>query len=333
MRRQLHLVLCLGLILLMALQACAPAPAPEEGEVKQVRVAYDSSVDIGKIPSLLALEKMRDYGYDVVPRFYPDSVTAIQAVLAGDCDLGMGDPVAVILANQAGQSFRIFALEEGNQFALIAPVGITDPAQLEGKKVAYHSPASMTRGLAYLAAQTYGFEPEWLVMEGSEVRAEALLSGQIDATVIDYENVVNVQLQAPGEFDVVVSFAEDFPGLMGNGLFARAEDLEANPELYDAMVEALLLTFRRVNTEPDYLFDEAPKFLPGAEQEPERLREMIQYYIDFNVWDGNGGFSAKAAEDTVNLYVEVGDLEEAVPFAEWADSGPIDRVLAKIGRV
>lgn len=331
MRRQLYLVLCLGLILLLALQACAPTAAPEEEEVKQIRVAYDSSVDIGKIPSLLALEKMRDFGYDVVPKFYPDSVTAIQAVLAGDCELGMGDPVAVILANQAGQSFRVFALEEGNQFALVAPVEITDPAQLAGKKVAYHSPASMTRGLAYLAAATYGFEPEWLVMEGSEVRAEALLSGQIDATVIDYEQTVNIQLEAPGEYHVLVSFADDFPGLMGNGLFARAEDLETNPELYDAMVEALLLTFRRVNTEPDYLFDQAPKFLPGAEQDPDRLREMIEYYVDFNVWDGNG-FTEEAAADTVNLYVEVGDLEEAVPFEEWADPGPLERVLAKIGR-
>lgn len=330
MRHQARLVLCLGLILLMALQACAPAPTAEEP--KTIRIAYDSSVDIGKIPSLLSLELLRDYGYEGRPKFYPDSVTAIQAVLAGDCDLGMGDPVSVILANQAGQSFRIFALEEGNQFALIAPVGITEPAQLEGKKVAYHSPGSMTRGLAFLAASTYGFEPEWMVIEGSEVRAEALLSGQIDATVIDYENVVNVQLQSPGNYHVLVSFAADYPGLMGNGLFARADFIDANPELIDAMVEALLVTFRRVNEEPDYLFDEAPKFLPGAEQEPERLREMIQYYLDFNVWDSNGGFSPEAAADTVDLYVEVGDLEEAVPFEEWADTGPMERVLAKIGR-
>jgi ABC-type nitrate/sulfonate/bicarbonate transport system substrate-binding protein len=332
MRRQLSLALCIGLVLLMALQACAPAPAAEDGkEVKQIHVAYDSSVDIGKIPSLLALEKMRDYGYDVSPKFYPDSVTAIQAVLTGDCDLGMGDTVAVILANEAGQSFRIFALEEGNQFALVSPVSITDPSQLTGKKVAYHSPASMTRGLAYLAAETYGFEPEWLVMEGSEVRAEALLSGEIDATVIDYEQTVNIQLEAPGEYHVLVSFADEFPGLMGNGLFARAEDLEADPDLYDAMVEALLLTFRRVNSEPDYLFDEVPKFLPGAEQEPDRLREMIQYYIDYNVWDGNG-FTKEAAADTEELYVEVGDLEDTVPFEEWATLGPLERVLEKIGR-
>jgi len=332
MRRQLHVVLCLGLVLLMALQACAPAPTPEEQkEVRQIHVAYDSSVDIGKIPSLLALEKMRDYGYDVSPKFYPDSVTAIQAVLTGDCDLGMGDTVAVILANEAGQSFRIFALEEGNQFALVSPVSITDPSQLTGKKVAYHSPASMTRGLAFLAAETYGFEPEWLVMEGSEVRAEALLSGEIDATVIDYEQTVNIQLEAPGEYHVLVSFADEFPGLMGNGLFARAEDLEADPDLYDAIVESLLLTFRRVNSETDYLFDEVPKFLPGAEQEPDRLREMIQYYIDYNVWDGDG-FSKEAAADTLELYVEVGDLEEDVPFEEWAILGPLERVLEKIGR-
>lgn len=329
MRYQLRLVLCVGVLLLLALPACAPAPTAEEPEV--IRVAYDSSVDIGKIPSLLALELLRDYGYEAIPRFYPDSVTAIQAVLSGECQLGMGDPVAVILANQAGQSFRIFALEEGNQFALIAPVGITEPSQLEGKKVAYHSPGSMTRGLAFLAARTYGFEPEWMVIEGSEVRAEALLSGQIDATVIDYENVVNVQLQSPGNYHVLISFAEDYPGLMGNGLFAPADFVDANPEMIDAIVEALLVTFRRVNLEPDYLFDQAPKFLPGAEQEPERLREMIQYYIDFNVWDSNGGFTPKAAAQTVALYVEVGDLEEDVPFEEWAVTEPMEGVLDKLG--
>lgn len=331
MRYQLRLVLCVGVLLLVALPACAPAPTTEEPEV--IRVAYDSSVDIGKIPSLLALELLRDYGYEAIPRFYPDSVTAIQAVLSGECQLGMGDPVAVILANQAGQSFRIFALEEGNQFALIAPVGITEPSQLEGKKVAYHSPGSMTRGLAFLAARTYGFEPEWMVIEGSEVRAEALLSGQIDATVIDYENVVNVQLQSPGNYHVLISFAEDYPGLMGNGLFAPADFIDANPEMIDAIVEALLVTFRRVNLEPDYLFDQAPKFLPGAEQEPERLREMIQYYIDFNVWDSNGGFTPEAAAQTVALYVEVGDLEEDVPFEEWAVTEPMKGVLDKLGRI
>ncbi|MFQ5856670.1 MAG: ABC transporter substrate-binding protein [Anaerolineae bacterium] len=320
-------------LLLLAVQACVPvAPTPAAKEIQQIRIAYDSSVDIGKIPSLLAWERMRDFGYEVIPRFYPDSVTAVQAVLAGEADIGSGDPVAVILANQAGQSFRIFALENGNQFALIAPVSVTDPAQLAGKKVAYHSPGSMTRALAFLAAETHGFEPEWLVIAGSEVRAEALLSGQLDATVIDYENVVNVQLQRPGDYHVLVSFAEEFPGLMGNGFFARTDYIEANADVIDAMVESVLLTYRRVNEDPDYLFNQAPKFLPGMEQEPDKLRQMIDYYIEFNVWDSNGGFTQEAAEDTVGLYVEVGDLEVAASFEEWAVLEPMNRVLDKLGR-
>lgn len=321
--------------LLLTLSACASAPtssSESEPEIRQIRLAYDTSVDVGKVPSLLAWERMRDFGYEVVPKFYPDSVTAVQAVLSGEADIGSGDPVAVILANEAGQSFRIFALESGNQFALIAPAEITDPKQLDGKRVAYHSPGSMTRGLAFLAAQTHGFEPEWLVMEGSEVRAEALLGGQLDGTVIDYENVVNVQQREPDKFNVLVSFAEEFPGLMGNGFFTTSDYIENNPEVIDAMIRSILVTYRRVNEDPEYLFDQAPKFLPGINEEPEKLQLIIDTYIKFNVWDGNGGFAKEAAEQTVGLYVEVGDLENPVPFEEWAVLEPMSAALDELGR-
>ena len=183
-----------------------------------------------------------------------------------------------------------------------------------------------------MAAETYEFEPEWVVIEGSEVRAEALLSGQIDATVIDYENVVNVLLQAPGEYHVLISFADQFPGLMGNGFFARAGYIEENPEVIEAMIESLLLTYRRVNDDPDYLFTQAPKFLPGINEDPEKLRQIVDAYVGFNVWDSNGGFTAEAAGLTVDLYVEVGDLEVPAEFETWAVLEPMNNVLERIGR-
>ena len=119
---------------------------------------------------------------------------------------------------------------------------------------------------------------------------------------------------------------------MGNGFFATDEYIEQNPEVIEALITSLLTTYRRVNSDPDYLFDQAPKFLPGINEDPEKLREIIDTYIGFNVWDSNGGFNEEAADLTVGLFVEVGDLEEASPFEDWAALGPMNAVLDAIGR-
>jgi NitT/TauT family transport system substrate-binding protein len=325
----------LALLVPLVIQGCgSQKAAPEAETLKQIRVAYELGVDFGKIPSLLAWERMPDYGYEVVPKFYADATSAIQAVIRGDADVGAGDPVAVINANTAGQSLRIFGIQNGIQYALIAPVSITDPAQLQGKRVAYHSPSSMTRALAMLAADKFGFQPEWMVMQGSEVRAEALLSGQIDATVIDYENVGVVQAARPGEYHVLISFAEEFPGLMGNSFFASSDYINANSDAVDAMVEAMVLTYRRVNEDPEFLFNQVPKFIPGTEQpeEADRIHKLIDDLVAYHVWDSNGGFSQEAAEKTVALYVEIGDLAQSMPFDQYGVIDPANRVLDKVGR-
>jgi ABC-type nitrate/sulfonate/bicarbonate transport system substrate-binding protein len=55
---------------------------------KKVRFAYPSSADMGDIPSLLAWEALKKQGIEVVPTFFPKTDLAVQAVVAGEADIG-----------------------------------------------------------------------------------------------------------------------------------------------------------------------------------------------------------------------------------------------------
>ena len=62
---------------------------------KKVRFAYPSSADMGDIPSLLAWEQLKKQGIEVVPTFFPKTDLAVQAVVAGEADIGSAAGIAV----------------------------------------------------------------------------------------------------------------------------------------------------------------------------------------------------------------------------------------------
>ena len=55
---------------------------------KKVRFAYPSSADMGDVPSLLAWEQLKKQGIEVVPMFFPKTDLAVQAVVAGEAEIG-----------------------------------------------------------------------------------------------------------------------------------------------------------------------------------------------------------------------------------------------------
>ena len=69
---------------------------------KKVRFAYPSSADMGDIPSLLAWEQLKKQGIEMVPTFFPKTELAVQAVAAGEADIGSAAGIAVIKAVESG---------------------------------------------------------------------------------------------------------------------------------------------------------------------------------------------------------------------------------------
>ncbi|HVO93650.1 MAG TPA: ABC transporter substrate-binding protein, partial [Terriglobales bacterium] len=196
---------------------------PNAQAQKKVRFAYPSSADMGDIPSLLAWEQLKKQGIEVVPTFFPKTELAVQAVVAGEADIGSAAGIAVVKAVESGLNVRIIGEQVRNEWQLVTPVSIKDIKQLDGKRVGYHAPITVTEALVKWMAQHYKITPNWMIIPGSDVRAEALMRGQLDATPAEIGDVLNILSAKPGQFHVLISYAKTFPQLIGSMYFTSAD--------------------------------------------------------------------------------------------------------------
>src|SRR5512144_1285216 len=217
---------------------------------KKVRFAYPSSADMGDIPSLLAWEQLKKQGIEVIPTFFPKPDLADQAVVAGEADMGSATGIAVVKAVESGMNVRIIDEQVRNEWQLVTPVSFKDPKQLDGKRVGYHAPITVTEALVKWMAQYYKISPNWMIIPGSEVRAEALMRGQLDATPAEIADVLNILHAKPGQFHVLISYAKIFPQLIGTAYFARTDYLQNNSALVETVLEAVLKVHRAVEARP-----------------------------------------------------------------------------------
>jgi NitT/TauT family transport system substrate-binding protein len=317
-----------AVILLLIVSLIGGDPAQAQ---RKVRFAYPSSADMGDIPSLLAWEQLKKQGIEVVPTFFPKTDLAVQAVVAGEADIGSAAGIAVVKAVESGLNARIIGEQVRNEWQLVTPVSLKDPKQLDGKRVGYHAPITVTEALVKWMAQHYKINPNWMIIPGSEVRAEALMRGQLDATPAEIGDVLNILAAKPGQFHVLISYAKTFPQLIGSMYFARADYVQKNSATVEAVLEAILRTHRTVEERPGLVKESTLRLLP--ETKPELIEATAATYKELRIWDVNGGASKDRGDASIKFFEEAGLLKkDAVSFKQAFDTGPLDKVLKKIGR-
>jgi NitT/TauT family transport system substrate-binding protein len=298
---------------------------------KKIRFAYPSSADMGDIPSRLAWEQLKSQGIEVTPQFFPKTELAVQAVVAGEADLAAAAGIAVVKAVESGMNVKIIGEQVRNEWQLVTPVSFKDPKQLDGKRVGYHAPVSVTEALVKWMANYYKITPNWMIIPGSDVRAEALMRGQLDATPAEIADVLNILHAKPGQFHVLISYAKVFPQLIGTAYFARADYLQNNAATVETVLEAILKAHRAVEARPALVKETTLRLLP--EIKPELIDSTAATYKELRIWDVNGGASKERADASIKFFEESGLLKPGVVnFQKAFDTGPLDKVLKKIGR-
>jgi NitT/TauT family transport system substrate-binding protein len=298
---------------------------------KKVRFAYPSSADMGDIPSLLAWEQLKKQGIEVVPTFFPKTDLAVHAVVAGEADIGSAAGIAVIKAVESGMNLRVIAEQVRNEWQLVTPISLKEPKQLDGKRVGYHAPITVTEALVKWMANHYKITPNWMIIPGSDVRAEALMRGQLDATPAEIGDVLNILNAKPGQFHVLISYAKTFPQLIGSMYFARADYVQKNTAVVESVLEAILKTHRSAEENPALIKENALRLLP--ETKPALIDATAATYKELRIWDINGGADKERGEASLKFFEEAGLLKKgAVSFQQAFDTGPLDTVLKKIGR-
>ena len=298
---------------------------------KKVRFAYPSSADMGDIPSLLAWEQLKKQGIEVVPTFFPKTDLAVQAVVAGEADMGSAAGIAVVKAVESGMNLRIIGEQVRNEWQLVTPVSVKDPKQLDGKRVGYHAPITVTEALVKWMANHYKITPNWMIIPGSEVRAEALMRGQLDATPAEIADVLHILRAKPGQFHVLISYAKVFPQLIGSMYLAREDYVKKNTALVETVLEAILKVHRAAEERPSLIKENALRLLP--ETKPELVDATAATYKELRIWDINGGAGKQRGEASIKFFEESGLLKKgAVSYSQAFDTAPLDQVLKKIGR-
>ncbi|MBI2874025.1 MAG: ABC transporter substrate-binding protein [Firmicutes bacterium] len=325
----LILALSIGLLVL---NSCKKEESPGAGKLEKLVVSFPSTADLADVPGLLAFENMRAMGYEVVPKFMAKSELAVEAVVRGDAHIGNTGGVTLYNAIAEGAKIKVFMQQSGNPWALVGRGNVKTLQDLDGKKLAQHSPAAESKALTdmILATKAPNVKPQVLIIAGSDNRAQALLQGDIDASPLELSDLIGLNIKQPGNFNVLVSFTQELPLLQTSPFYAGTSFLAEKKGAVKSFIRAILDTHLKIAEDATFLKEQAPKYLPGYDQE--QLPQMIDVYRQYGLWPVNGGIEPEAQKFTIDFYIEGKKLPENLKTEQIYDRSLLDEVLKEIGK-
>jgi NitT/TauT family transport system substrate-binding protein len=315
-----------------ALVAAALA-LPSAASADTIRIAFGDIATVESLHFLAAVERAKEKGVDVEMTFFKSEDVAAQAVVSGDADVGVGTPYALIQKVKA--PIRVFLqLSTLRFYPIVNAEAYKTWKDLDGQEVAVHARGSGTEAIMKLMAEREGITYSNIsYVPGAEVRAGALLQGNIKASIVDSPNRNMLMEKAPGKF-IVLPLGE--VKASDEALYANTKFLEEHQAAVDILVESILQTWRDVQANPDAVVEWREKYKLLADIPADMAAEIKPYFKDLS--DGkalplNGGGEA-AAKDDIAFYSLAGQIEgdpETLDVATFWDVGPVSRAVAKLG--
>ena len=309
----------------IALAACTETPPAAEGDASEaasagaagdeagavegrIRIALGDIEGVETLNLLIALERLRERGLEVELTEFAEEDLANQAVVGGQADVGLGAPYAVI--QELDAPIRAFCqLQTVRFFPIVDKEAYPDWQALNGQNIAVHSRASSTEGIARIVEETEGIQfGEISYVPGSEVRATALLEGNVTATFLDIPNRNFVMNEAPDRFHELP--LPDFTAT-DEALFAQVEWLQQNEPVVQALLEEIMTVWRAINDDPSFVAEERERLGLLTDLPPELEEQMVPYYEqapEEGVLATDCG-GPEAAQADFEFYTTAGQLE------------------------
>jgi NitT/TauT family transport system substrate-binding protein len=279
-----------------------------EGGGGSIRVALGDIESVETLALFIALERVRKRGVEVELTELADEDLANQAVVGGKADVGLGAPYGLI--EGSGAPLRIACqLQSLRFFPVVDKATYTDWQSLDGETFTVHSRGSTTEAYAHIIEEEEGIKfGKISFVPGAEVRATALLRGNVKAAMLDIPNKNYVTSEEPGKFAVLEA---PETGASDEVLFANTEWMEQNKESFQVLLEEVLTTWREINKNPKFVQQERER-LGLLKDLPEELEEeLLPYYeegVEGGLFTQDCGGEAAAKED-FEFYSSAGQLK------------------------
>lgn len=302
--------------MLLFLVACSSSAKPE-GELTSITLPAGYIPNVQFAPLYVAIEKgfYRDAGLDVSIDYNMETDN-VALLGVGDLDFAIASGEQVLLGQ--GQDLPVvYVLTWYQDYPVgvvsLADAGITEPADLAGKKIGIPG----LYGASYIGfralLQANDMQESELTLDSiGYTTVEALVNGQDDAVVI-YVSNEPVQLEAQG-YEINTLRVSDYTNLIGNGLITNQKVIEEKPELVRAMVSATLQGIRYTQEHPAEAFEICKKYVDNlADLTPEEQavqRQVLDASIALYHVEKNGASDLQTWQNMQSILLDMGLLSQ-----------------------
>lgn len=307
----------------------AAAPAKVDKPAK-ITVGYLGSIGFNHVPSYLAWDALKEKGYTIETKAYANPQLAGNALVSGEAQIGWIAAAGAMTAIKQGAQMKAFFHGAKLIFIAVTKKEVNSWKDLDGKSYGENVPGQVLDGLSLQMDKKYGVTRKIVRMNESDQRSNALLNGQLDGASLQPDDFEYINGKKPGDFKVLVKFADEFPTVGGTWLWATGDLITKYPDAMNEITEALLATYRKSIADENWFIGEAKKKLPDATEAV--LRSSYKIYKDNKFWPTDGGVSTQIATDTAAFYKEAGLVADPPAPNQWMEPKFADAALAKLGR-
>ncbi len=297
-----------------------------------------TDLEVPLVPnSVIELAELEGYydraGVDVEFVRVQQTPLAIAALRAGDGEMANVALEALLHATaQGAENLRGVMSPNRSLPFLIAGRGIDAVAELAGKRFGIGRIGSVDHLLSMKVLTEAGLDVstlELVALGQPQARAQALLAGQIDATTMGIGTFTAIDDNRQVHVLVGVEAYYNAAPILSKLNVVRADTLADRSEEVDAAIQAITLASRDFAADPALWVAAMRKARPDvAEADLEQLAGTFA-----GSWSIDGGISQaelEAAQAWLHGSEDFADIEPA-PLDDWADLGPVRRVIARVG--
>ena len=273
----------------------------------KVRIALGDVLSTETLAMVIALDRAKEKGVDYQVTHFSKEDLAIQAVINGQADLGIGTPYAVVQKSKA--PLRVLFQGTRLVFFPVADKAYKSWKDMNGQPITFHARATGTEAIGNIIAKREGIQfGERSYVPGSENRIIGMMKGQIKATVVDLANK-NLLLEKAGDrFHVLPGVSEP---ASDETLFGQIDWIKKNEKQVDIIVTEFLRLWQEMAANPGIVEQERSKRKLMADQPKEVLEGITKFYTmatKGGVYAPTGG-SAEIAKADFEFYTEAGQMQ------------------------
>ncbi|MGL5733896.1 MAG: ABC transporter substrate-binding protein [Beijerinckiaceae bacterium] len=273
---------------------------------EKVRVALGDVLSTETVSMVIALERAKERGVDFQLTHFAKEDLAIQAVINGQADIGVGTPYAVIQKSKA--PLRILFQGTRLVFFPVADKSYKTWKDLDGQPFTFHARATGTEAIGNIIAKREGIKfGERSYVPGSENRIIGMMKGQIKATIVDLANKNVLMEKAGDKFHVLPGVSQP---ASDETVFGQIDWIKKNEAKVDIIIAEFHRLWQEMAKDPTIIDKERAKRKLMADQPKEILDGVTKFYTmatKEGVFAPSGG-SAEIAKSDFEFYVEAGQM-------------------------